>query len=139
MTQCIEQYGIAICSNVKLPDHSLLSCAIHLHTYRIHYNSGTGLNKTRCNRGLEPKGDAQQVHRLYRTNVLPDNMFQNERSRRCLTSIITDLQTSIQHQDDVDTIYNRFIDTVHTEMDTCLDYTDFTPGMKSRRQQRKTH
>ena len=85
------------------------------------------------------KGNAQQVHRRYRTNVLPDNMFQNERSRRCLTSIITDLQTGIQHQDDFDTIYNRFIDTVHTEMDTCLDYTDFTPGTKSRRRRHKPY
>ena len=139
MTQCIEQYGIAVSSNVKLPDHSLLSCAVHSTSYGIHYNSDAGLTKTRGKRGLTPAGNGQQVHRRYRTNILPDNMFQNEHPRRCLTSIITALQTGIQDQGDVDAVYDSFVNALHTEMDTCLEYTDVTPGIKSRRRQHEPY
>ena len=66
-------------------------------------------------------------------------MFQSERCRRCLISVITALESNIVEQGDIDTVYQQLLDTLHDEMDSELTFKDYTPGMRSRRKHNKPY
>ena len=137
VTDCIEAYHIPRSAQVKLPDHSLLSCRVQLSAYYQQQPATSGNARgQRDRRGASPES---HVHRRYRTDILPDGMFQSDRCTRCLASIITNLQTNRMQQRDIDTSYQQIIDTLHREMDSELIYKDFTPGMKSRRKHNKPY
>ena len=75
------------------------------------------------------------------TNIylIPDTLFQNERCRRCLLSVITSLEANIRCQRDIDSTYEELVSALHGEMSSELEFKDYTPGMKSRRKNSKPY
>ena len=137
VTDATEQYDITLDMNTKIPDHSLVNCNLNLsryedfHEYMINgetHGTGNGRYSTH-----------HPVHRRYRVSILPRDLFDNERSRRCLGDIITRLHTAARDQDHIDTAYQELIGHIHTEMDTNLSYKDYTPGTQKRRKRSKPY
>ena len=139
VTEALDRYGITPNTQVKLPDHSLVSC--HLSTsqndefeeYIVAKQSGGSQRNTHTS---EMKGG---THRRHRVNALPDDLFDNERCKHALGNIITALQEEVTQQDEVDDVHDKLISTIHEEMDARVDYKDYSRGTKKRARRNKPY
>ena len=131
-------FDISKSSRAKVPDHSLLSCSIHSSLYE-QFRPSTLASRTRRGDVITPTETQGPTHRRYEVRILPGTIFQSERCRRCLISVITALELNIVEQGDIDTVYQQLLDTLHDEMDSELTFKDYTPGMRSRRKHNKPY
>ena len=58
---------------------------------------------------------------------------------RCLCAIINKLQTRMENQDTIDTIYDEFLHILHNEMDPELEYKDYSCRTKPRHRKHKPY
>ena len=136
MTDVLTEHAIIPHAHATIPDHSLVTCTINMTHFVSSQVTASG-DQTQymnsCDQGSDP------VNRRYNVNILPQDLFENERCRRSLLGIIESLEYRATTQDRVDQIYKTFSDTLHSEMDANLNYKDFTPAMKKRRRRSKPY
>ena len=137
MTDALDLYGITPHSRAKVPDHSLLTCTMDIHGYSAigRHMSSTATTATR---GCHVEAN-ESVHRRYRVNPLPSDIFTNQRCTQILVSIIDSLQAAHMEQNALDSLYESFLKSVHTEMDNELDYKDYTPHTSKRKRSYKPY
>ena len=98
-----------------LPDHSILTCILNqspYHEFIKDCNETTG--KSKCDAKLNPVSIAQKRYKIENVNI---NMFANERTSHALWNIIDKIQTCVESQNELDTVYSSFVDLLHSEMD----------------------
>ena len=134
VTEAIDEYAITPHSLAKAPDHSILTCTLSLSQYE-HFKLRAASDSRSESRG----SGGGHVHRRYKVNMLPQDMFLNERCARSLHRIISSLQARHLRQQDIDDTYQDFMDTLHGEMDDTLEYKDLTPGIKRRHKHSKPY
>ena len=133
VSECIDEFAIHRGSRVKVPDHSLLSCHVRLTLYEqcsppAHVRRVDSTDRT-----------PSVTHHRYRLKMIPDSMFRSERCQGCLEGVISNLELNIREQNDIDTTYQELLDIIHDEMNSQLQYKDYTPGTKSRRKYSKPY
>ena len=119
----------------KAPDHSLVTCCLRVTQFPEFQDFMEPRPSTRvwARNGVTPGVTQAAVHRRYRVDALPRDLFDNERTRQCLHSITEKLLAETLRQDELDDVYNEFTDTIHNEMDQKLDFKDYSPSLKKRR------
>ena len=136
MTECIDVYSVPMSARAKLPDHSLVTCTVNLSPYcslRPAQVAGSRGIRRHC-----PPQD-KRMHRRYDLKLLPEDLLQSEQCRRCINTIISNIENRIESQNDIDGIYDQFIEIVHTELEANVTFKDYTPHMKSKRKHQKPY
>ena len=137
MTDALDRYGITPHSRAKVPDHSLLTCTMDIYGYSV-IGRRMSSTATTANRGRHVEAN-ESVHRRYRVNPLPSDIFINQRCAQTLISIIDSLQAAHMEQNALDSLYESFLKSVHTEMDNELEYKDYTPHTSKRKRSYKPY
>ncbi|XP_076072119.1 uncharacterized protein LOC143043825 [Mytilus galloprovincialis] len=127
VSDLVIDYNIQLSSNVRLPDHSILTCVIHLSEYEeinklsetIHHSSNTISGNT--------------FNRKYNMSTIPRDIFNSERCVRSLQSIIDSMLHRNNIENRINTIYERLVKTLHDEMDEYMEYTDFNESTNKRK------
>ena len=135
VTDACAIFDITPTARAKAPDHSQVTCALNLSCF-FHFED----HSPRRPGWHEQHGQPQDpVHRRYRVNILPNDIFQNDRCVRVLSGIIDNLYRRSLAQKDIDDNYEELIDAIHSEMDSKLEYGDYTPGTKKCRKRYKPY
>ncbi|VDI21972.1 Hypothetical predicted protein [Mytilus galloprovincialis] len=127
VSDLVIDYNIQLSSNVRLPDHSILTCVIHFSEYEeinklsetIHHSSNTISGNT--------------FNRKYNISTIPRDIFNSERCVRSLQSIIDSMLHRNNIENRINTIYERLVKTLHDEMDEYMEYTDFNESTNKRK------
>ncbi|XP_071165972.1 uncharacterized protein [Mytilus edulis] len=70
----------------------------------------------------KPTNNVDLQNRRYLTNVIPIDMFSNQRTAHAIENVIDRLQNSHVIQSEIDEIYSEFVDLVQSEMNEKLNY-----------------
>ena len=133
VTEATDRYGIVPHVLAKRPDHSLLTSHFSFSQFHDFCDTSSDIpNQGSLN-------DSSIVHRKYNVKILPDDLFYSDQCRNSLLSIIDRLEKSHMIQSDIDQMYDDLLSTIHTEMDSKLDYKDYSPSTKKRRRNKKPH
>ena len=125
MTDALDLYGITPHSRAKVLDHSLLTYKMDIYGYSA-IGRRMSSTATTATRGRHVEAN-ESVHRRYRVNPLPSDIFTNQSCAQTLVSIIDSLQAAHMEHNALDSLYESFLKSVHTEMDNELEYKDYTP------------
>ena len=64
--------------------------------------------------------DTSQLNRKYKVESVPPNIFSGEECLEQLNDIIYRLETVENVQEEIDTLYEKLVSTLHTEMNSQL-------------------
>ncbi|VDH90629.1 Hypothetical predicted protein [Mytilus galloprovincialis] len=117
VTDCIKNYNLNV-GTATIPDHSILSCKLKISRYET---IQIAKNKNTISRE-KPTNNADLQNRRYLTNVIPIDMFSNQRTAHAIENVIDRLQNSHVIQTEIDEIYSEFVDLVQSEMNEKLNY-----------------
>ena len=122
---CLKRFKI-IPNTAKIPDHSILSCTITFSTYND-TQTEVEYSQTSCDL------DTSQLNRKYKVESVPPNIFSGEECLEQLNDIIYRLETAESAREEIDSLYEKLVSTLHTEMNTQLRYRDINKGAKKRK------
>lgn len=115
VSECIDNYKLHIGSATQ-PDHSILQCKLNVSKYKDYHEKEQRTN-------LAYKTSKNELpNRKYDTKTIPIDIFTNERSARAIVRVIERLENVQNCQDELDNIYESFVDIVTTEMNEKLSY-----------------
>ena len=134
VTDACAMFDITPTARAKASDDSLVTCALDLSCF-YHFKDHSPRHPGRHEQYGQPQ---DPVHRRYRVNILPNDIFHDDRCARVLGGIIDLYQRSLA-QKDIDGNYEELIDAIQSEMDSKLEYRDYTPGTKKRHKRYKPY
>ena len=68
------------------------------------------------------------VQKKYKIENVNPNMFSNERCSHAFINIINKIQSSVESQDELNAIYEKFVDVLHSQMD--MNFKIYDSGNK---------
>ena len=101
----------------KLSDHSMISCTINVSPYCAPQSTSDTATDSR-------NTQTSDTVRKYNVSNIPDDFLSHISVKNALLSAIQRLEYIHIRQDDIDSIYNNFVEIVHNEMDNKLDHHD---------------
>ena len=69
--------------------------------------------------------------RIYNTSIIPPNFGESQSFRNTIIRLIERIEITQGVQNNVDDIYQKFLDMVHSEMDEVLPYKDISTNKKT--------
>ena len=119
MTSIVEKLKLReiMSERGKLSDHSMISCTINVSPYCAPQSTSDTATDSR-------NTQTSDTVRKYNVSNIPDDFLSHISVKNALLSAIQRLGYIHIRQDDIDSIYNNFVEIVHNEMDNKLDHHD---------------
>ena len=112
----------------KIPDHSILICNVSLSAYDVSHSEQEDSQTL-----TQTESEFSRLNRNYNVDVVPLNIFQDDQCREQLNDVIRKLESAENIRDEIDSVYEEFVSTLHTEMDKHLRYRDINSEARKRK------
>ena len=109
----------------KLPDHYFLS-------FDFTYSYSAQISDDCHNQPIQDHPHEPFIARRYKMNRMPPNFMQSDVSRSALLELINKIESCRETQNNVDSVYDSFCDTVIHEMNDTIPYLDCTRQVRKR-------